>query len=614
VKPSQPIGDYLDALVHPSARQDVLTAARHRAFIAPRLVGSLLALAALPVFLAVSGVPSVLEFIVLAWMVVPIATAGYLSRTGRYEGAHVISALALTAIAIAVTAYSGGVDSIAAIWLVLIPLEAAVSGSRRVVAVAAVLALGGAVLLTLVDSAVGVSVAARHAGVLAALGIVSPLLYAIGIALGAERIARTNSRLLDAQEDRWRLVACHMTDVITHHGDGGRVLLASTNAYAVLGIAAGELQGLGLFDRVHIGDRPAFLTALSDASARGLAGSVEFRFRQPKLGDEAGRFAWIEMQCKPLDLPGRPNGEARDVVAVMREVSRQRAQQQALVDARAEAERSNAAKSRFLAIMSHELRTPLNAVIGFSEMLANAEQLSIDRERRQEYVRLINDAGCHLLEVVNDILDVSRLETGDFKIVPEPFEPAAVIEGCRELLALKAKDQGVTLRLRAPPELPDVVGDKRAVKQILINLVANGLKFTDRGGTVTIDAAVDRDHLVVSVEDTGIGIAPEHVGRLGDAFFQVRGSYARTHDGAGLGLSIVKGLVKLHGGDVAVRSRVGEGTRVTVRLPLDCECQRKPEPEPIRQFVRPVDAEFPHMPPFAAAIAPRFKPAVQKSA
>jgi two-component system, cell cycle sensor histidine kinase DivJ len=612
VKPSQPIGDYLDALVHPSARQDVLTAARHRAFIAPRLVGSLLVLAALPVFLAVSGVPSVLEFIVLAWMVVPIATASYLSRTGRYESAHVISALALTGIAITVAACSGGVDSFAAIWLVLIPLEAAVSGSRRVVAIAAMLALGSAVLLTLAAPAVGVSATARHAGAFAVLGIVSPLLYAIGIALGAERIARANGRLLVAQEDRWRLLAGNMTDVITRHGDNGRVLLASTNAYAVLGIAAGELQGLGLLDRVHIGDRPAFLTALSNASARGLAGSVEFRFRQPKLGDEAGRFAWIEMQCKPLDLPGRPDGDAagREVVAVMREVSKQRAQQQALVDARAEAERGNAAKSRFLAIMSHELRTPLNAIIGFSEMLANAEQLRIDGERRHEYVRLINDAGCHLLEVVNDVLDVSRLETGDFKIVPEPFKPAAVIEGCRDLLALKARDQGVALRLRAPHELPDVVADKRAVKQILINLVANGLKFTNRGGTVTIDATVDREHLVVSVEDTGIGIAPEHLGRLGDAFFQVRGSYARTHDGAGLGLSIVKGLVKLHGGEVAVRSRVGEGTRVTVLLPLDCE--RKPEP--IRPLVRPAEAEYPHTPPFTAAIAPRFKPAAKKSA
>ena len=124
------------------------------------------------------------------------------------------------------------------------------------------------------------------------------------------------------------------------------VLFASTNAYAVLGIAAGELQGLGLFDRIHVADRPAFLTTLSDASRRGCARSVEFRLRQPKLGDEEGRFAWIEMQCKPLDLPGAADGDAagREVVAIMRDVSKQKTLEQALADARAEAERSNAAR------------------------------------------------------------------------------------------------------------------------------------------------------------------------------------------------------------------------------------------------------------------------------
>ena len=233
-------------------------AARHRAFIAPRLVGGLSALAALPVFLAARGVPSTLEFIVLVWMVVPLATACYLSRTGRYESAHVLSALSLTGIASTVAAYSGGINSVAAIWLVLILLEAMVSGSRRVVAVAAMLALGGAVLLMLADPAA--PAIARQAGALAALAIVSVSLYATGIALGAERIARANSRRLVAQEERWRLLAGNMTDVVTRHGDGGRVLFASTNAYAVLGIAAGELQGLGLFDRIHIADRPAFLT------------------------------------------------------------------------------------------------------------------------------------------------------------------------------------------------------------------------------------------------------------------------------------------------------------------------------------------------------------------
>jgi cell cycle sensor histidine kinase DivJ len=578
VKPAQPIGDYLDALVHPSARQDSLVAVRHRAFIAPRVFASLFALASFPVFLAVRGVPNVVEFVVLVWLVVPIATACYLSRTGRYESAHIASAVALTGVATIVAACTGGINSIAAVWLVLIPLEAAVSGSRRVVAIAATLALGAAVLLVLAQPHVDAANVDR-AGSLAGLGIVSALLYAAAIALGAERIARANARLLAAEEDRYRLLAGNMTDVIMRHGADGRVLFASTNAPAVLGVATSELSGAGLLDRIHMGDRPTFLAAVTEAATRGTPGRAEFRMRRAKLGEDDGRFVWIEIHCRPLDLPERAgSGAGREVVAVMRDVSRQKAQQQALVDARAEAERSNAAKSRFLAIMSHELRTPLNAVIGFSEMLINADAFRIDVGRRQEYVRLINESGTHLLSVVNGILDVSRLESGDLEIAPERFRPAPAIEGCGELLALKASELGVALRYHVPADLPDIVADKRALRQILINLVGNALKFTNRGGAVTVEASVDRQHLAISVDDTGIGIAPEHVGRLGDAFFQVHGSYARTHDGTGLGLSIVKGLVRLHGGDVTVRSRVGEGTRVTVRLPLDCERGRALQP------------------------------------
>jgi two-component system, cell cycle sensor histidine kinase DivJ len=612
VKPSQPIGDYLDALVHPSARSDALVAARHRAFIAPRVIASLGALAALPVFLALRGVPSALEFIVLIWTIVPIATACYLSRTGRYESAHLISALALAAIATIVAGSTGGgINSIAAIWLVLIPLEAAVSGSRRVVGAAAAVSLGGAGLLLLADPAADAAVSVYHARALAGLGIVSALLYATGIALGAERITRANARLLAAQDDRTRFLAGNMTDVITRLGSDGRVMFASANAQAVLGIAAGDLQGLGLFDRIHVGDRVTFLKALSEAAADAVSRTVEFRILRAKLDDADGCLAWIEMRCRPA--PERPNGFAgREVVAVLHEISVQKAQQQALIDARAEAERGNAAKNQFLAVMSHELRTPLNAVIGFSEMLTNAEGLRIDGERRHEYARLINEAGSHLLAVVNGILDVSRLETGDFQITPEPVKPAAVIEGCRDLLALKARDQGVALYCKVPDELPEIIADKRAVRQILLNLVSNALKFTNRGGAVTMGAVVDAEHLVISVADTGIGIAPEHFGQLGDPFFQVRGSYARTHDGAGLGLSIVKGLVKLHGGEVDVRSRVGEGTRVTVRLPLDCECPRGSEP--IRKIGRPGDPQYPTMPSFLATTETRFKASMKKSA
>jgi cell cycle sensor histidine kinase DivJ len=568
LNPSGPIRDFLDALVHPSAREDTLMAVRHRAFMAPRLFGSLIALGIFPVFLAVRGVPSAIEFVVLAWMIVPISTAYFLSRTGRYEGAHILSALALTSIVTIVAANSGGINSFAAIWLVLIPLEAAVSGSRRVVAVAALLTIAGAAFLMLAAPWFEfASAAERSTGTLTALGIVSASLYATGIALGADSVARANSALLGLEEEQCRLLAGNMTDVITRHGHDGRIMFASPNADAVLGTPAGELQGHGLFERIHVADRPAYLGALSDAAATGDTGGIEFRLRRRGHGSahsgdgDAAGFIWIEMRCRPFDGGGNPNRGAarRQVVAVMRDVTQRKAQQEALIAARAEAERANAAKSRFLAVMSHELRTPLNAIIGFSDMLGNESGIRVDAARRQEYARLINESGYHLLAVVNDILDMSRLETGDFEITSEPFRLGAVMAGCSELLALKAQEVGVTLRCDAPTGLPDIVADKRAVKQILINLISNAIKFTDRGGTVTVSADRDGANILLMVEDTGIGIAPDDLVRIG------------KHDGTGLGLSIVKGLVKLHGGEMDIKSRPGEGTRIVVRLPLDCE-------------------------------------------
>jgi cell cycle sensor histidine kinase DivJ len=277
----------------------------------------------------------------------------------------------------------------------------------------------------------------------------------------------------------------------------------------------------------------------------------------------------------------------------MRDVTERKTQEQALEEARTDAEQANTAKGRFLATMSHELRTPLNAIIGFSEMLANETQMRLDFERRREYAVLINDSGKHLLSVVNGILDMTRLDTGDFEIRPEAFRLAGVIVGCCDLLALKAREAGLDVAVDVPPEPAEIVADKRALKQILINLLSNAIKFTDRGGRIKVSAAAEGTMVAIMVEDNGIGIGEEDLPRVGRPFFQARGSYDRRHDGTGLGLSIVKGLVELHGGDIAIRSRVGEGTRVTVRLPLDCEKARRLEdtmikPHPLGEAARPV--------------------------
>jgi cell cycle sensor histidine kinase DivJ len=221
--------------------------------------------------------------------------------------------------------------------------------------------------------------------------------------------------------------------------------------------------------------------------------------------------------------------------------------------------------------MSHELRTPLNAIIGFSEMLMKETELGIDAHRRNEYAGLISGSGHHLLSVVNGILDMSKIETGNFEITPEPFDPAQVVAGCCGLLELRAREAGVRLERMAADNLPEMIADKRALNQILLNLVSNAIRFSDRGGVMTISARAEAAHITFAVEDNGVGISDEDLARVGEPYFQAGSSYDRRHGGTGLGLSIVKGLVRLQGGELSIRSRIGEGTRVTVRLPLDCE-------------------------------------------
>ncbi len=577
----RPFRDFVDGLVHPSAKQDALTAARHRTFIAPRLLGSLIALSALPVYLIMRGVPSALEIAVFAWLIVPILVAYYLSRTGRYEGAHILSSLSLAGLVTTVALMTGGISSFAAIWLVVVPLEAALSASRRVVAIASTFALAAAGLLLtlrLADLMPASEVGTDH-NALAALGIISASLYATGLALGAESLARMSFWLFHAEEDRYRLLARNMTDVIMRHGPHGTILFISPAAEALFGTRAGELRGHGLFERVHVADRPAYLTALAQAASGGESQSVEFRVRR-EAGGNAGalgiQYVWVEMRCRPLDSEGADAGT--DVVSVLRDVTDRKNQERALDLARAESDRANAAKTRFLATMSHELRTPLNAIIGFSEMLANETQMRIDAARRGEYARLINESGHHLLAVVNGILDMSKMETGDFEIDPESFAPRDVIVSSCDLLGLKAREAGIDLVTDLPDDLPAIVADKRALKQIMLNLIANALKFTNRGGRVTVSALMETSRLAIAVEDTGIGISAADLARVGDPFFQARSAYNRRHDGTGLGLSIVKGLVALHGGELDLHSRIGKGTRVTVRLPFDCGARRVAKP------------------------------------
>src|SRR5205085_465399 len=268
----------------------------------------------------------------------------------------------------------------------------------------------------------------------------------------------------------------------------------------------------------------------------------------------AADFIWVEMRCRPLEATAPMTGSDCEVVAVMRDVTERKLQEQALDLARTAAEQADASKSRFLATMSHELRTPLNAIIGFSEMIAQEDVLMIDAGKRKEYAKLINESGQHLLSVVNGILDMSKMESGGFEISAEPFEPREAIVSCSNLMALKARENGLDLVVSLPEDLQGMVGDERAFKQILLNLLSNSIKFTERGGCVTVSALMEGTNLALRVSDTGVGISPEDLKRIGDPFFQAEKTYRRRHEGTGLGLSIVKSLVALHHGEMVVQS------------------------------------------------------------
>lgn len=285
------VREYLDALLHPSARYDAMTSARHRAFIAPRLLGSLVALASLPVYLAFRGAPAEIEVAVYAWLIAPILVAYFLSRTGRYESAHMLSSVALATMVMAVSINSGGIASFAAVWLVVVPLEAGLSASRRVVGFAVTLALGctiALVMMGLFDILPASKVLPQNNVVFEAVGIASATLFAAVLAFSAESLARTSSKLLMVEEERFRLLALNMSDVISRHRRNGAVQFISPAAEALLGVPLARLAGHGLFDRVHVADRPAYLTALSEAARSGEARSVEFRIRRdaPRLPEQ----------------------------------------------------------------------------------------------------------------------------------------------------------------------------------------------------------------------------------------------------------------------------------------------------------------------------------------
>jgi cell cycle sensor histidine kinase DivJ len=583
-------------LVHDSARGEPAEASRHRRFIATRLIMGVIALACLPVYFALrGGAPHAAEYVVFACLIAPLFAALALSRTGSLPLAHTISAIAFAGLIVAIAGTTGGLASAATIWLVTVPLEALLSGSRRSATATTLVAIIAVVLIALMDNS------AAQAGWLPY--IATPVFALVAIAHAGALVAAASRREADDRREIARRDAQDrhllqiIDDLVTWHDGNGHVTHASAGAMKLLGVPSGALEERGLLGRIHIQDRPAYLKALSDAATGSAHVCVQLRLHYgDAFAGENGRVIWVEMRAYRLEGEASRPGP---VIAVMRDISRQKQHEDELEAARLRAENADALKGRFLATVSHELRTPLNAIIGFSEILASDSMSYLDAEQRRDYARIIGESGHHLLDVVNALLDISKIESGNFDFTATRFDMAALARSSVELMRLKAEGRNIALDLDIPQDLPGIIADQRACRQILINLLSNAVKFTPDGGRVSLGLRADARRMRITVSDTGIGVAAQDLAQLGNPFFQAGNghdseNYDRAHEGTGLGLSVVRGLVGLHHGSLAIESGEDAGTLVSVELPLDCGEEAREEaraPIPIhiaaRQRVRP---------------------------
>lgn len=360
-------------------------------------------------------------------------------------------------------------------------------------------------------------------------------------------------------DDRYRALVNLLPDAVYVHRDGV-IVLSNEAANSLFGASSSEdLIGLTLLELTHP-DYHDTVRQRANLLAQPGARTVFMRQKRQRLD---GSWFWAEVAAAAMQWE-----DARGGIVVIRDITEQIQAEELLLASKESAELANRAKTEFLANISHELRTPLNAIIGFSDLMQREMFGPVGSPQYADYIRDIYQSGSHLHDVINDILDLSKIEAGKMDLREEIFDPGTVIERCLRVVAPRAEENGLKLRENIGSDLPNIRGDERKFKQILINLLSNAVKFTGKGGEVSVTAGGSASGgLTIVVADTGVGMGAEQIVQALMPFGQVDSALSRKHEGTGLGLPLTNSLVDLHGGKMDVDSAPGKGTSVTVWLP-----------------------------------------------
>jgi PAS domain S-box-containing protein len=367
----------------------------------------------------------------------------------------------------------------------------------------------------------------------------------------ARRLMATQERL----DDVIRLVS----DWVWETDQNGNFTVVSDRVQRATGYHPRELIGTPI---THL----ASDTATSETLRARLQSLAPFRdFTLPVHAKDQRERLFLLSAVPVFDTGGGLHLGYRGTASDITDLSER---ERSILAAKEAAEQASRSKTKFLANMSHELRTPLNAIIGFSDMMALAIHGPMGAPAYEQYAADINGSAKHLLAIINDILDIAKIEAGRLDLIEEEAPVASLCDVAMKLIQERAHEQGVTLKFEPGPHLPNVMVDQRAMRQVLLNLLSNAVKFTRAGGEVILRALLTPENeLLLQVSDTGIGMREEDLHRVLEPFVQVENELTRRYEGTGLGLSLSKQLIELHGGRIGIVSQLGFGTMVSVYLP-----------------------------------------------